>query len=340
MCDGGALGVATSLRSLLLAGAALFAASSAANADMGLAPAGPGNVYLSGEGGYLLQDGLDVNAYGVSFLPGSVADATVSADDGWYAGVMIGWEKGSRLISFLPFTRVEGYVYGGDTNGSRADSAPPLANVTIKSVDGLVNVTGGTSVQATTDRRTVEFGYRSEFDQIYSPSFAITWGLNSFFRNTNEDTDVICSNVCGVRRSANVDSWMYGTMLVAEPEFKIQPGISLVTRFGAGLYTYDADGEFRSSSSSTASPDPFAAAVDDSDKGVGFRGALGAGLKFVLGTNALLETYAEADYFSDVGVAQFSNSNPTDAASSQVNTEDLWELRTGARVTIGLGGGN
>ena len=92
------MGVATLLRDVLLAGVALLAASSAANADMGLAPAGPGDVYLSGEGGYLLQDGLDINAYGISLLPGSVVDATVSADDGWFAGAMIGWEKGSRLI--------------------------------------------------------------------------------------------------------------------------------------------------------------------------------------------------------------------------------------------------
>lgn len=331
--------VANGIHYLTAIAAALIFGTGAAYADMGLAPAKPGDVYISGEGGYLLQDGADVNVYGVSPAPGSVFDATLSAEDGWFAGIMIGWEKGSRLVSFLPFTRVEGYVYGGETDDSRSDTAPPLADVSIKSVDGSVNVTGGTSVQATTERRTVEFGYRSEFDKIYNSTYSITWGLTSFFRNSQEDTDVQCSNVCGLQRSADVDTWMYGTMLVAEPEYKLQPGISIVTRLGAGIYLYDTDGEFRSSSSSKTSPDPFKAAVDDSDDGVGFRGALGAGLKFVLGPGALLETYAEADYFSDIGVARFSNSNPTDGTPSQVDTDSLWELRAGARVTIGLGGG-
>lgn len=332
--------VAIKIRDIVITALTTLAATTAAHADMGLAPAKPGDTYISGEGGYLLQDGPDINVFGISQAPGSVTDATLSTDDGWFAGIMIGYENGRRMISFLPFTRFEGFVFGGETDDSRSDTVPPLADVTLKSVDGSVNVTGGTSVQATTESRTVEFGYRSEFDQFYSPAFSVTWGLTSFFRNTQDETDVVCSNVCGLRRSADIDTWLYGTMLVAEPEYKIQPGISIVTRFGAGFYSYDIEGEFRSSSNSATSPDPFKAAVDDEDDGFGFRGALGAGLKFVLGPNALLETYAEADYFSDVGVARFSNSNPADGSPSRVDTDDLWELRTGARVTIGLGGAN
>ena len=199
----------------IAAGASAMAlCSTVVLADMGLAPAKPGEVYISGEGGYLLQDGLDINVYGISPAAGTVFDQTLSADDGWFAGVMVGYENGRSFISFLPFTRFEGYVYGGETDNSGSDGAPPLADVTLKSVDGSVNVVGGTTVQATTDRRTIEFGYRSEFDQILSPAYSITWGLTSFFRNTQEDTDVLCLAASGLRRSADVDTWMYGTMLV------------------------------------------------------------------------------------------------------------------------------
>ena len=80
----------------------------------------------------------------------------------------------------------------------------------------------------------------------------------------------------------------------------------------------------------------FNARVNNDDDGWGFRGALGASLKFILAPGAFLETFAEADYFSDVGVAKFSNADPNDGSPSRVDLEDMWELRTGARLTIGL----
>jgi hypothetical protein len=75
----------------------------------------------------------------------------------------------------------------------------------------------------------------------------------------------------------------------------------------------------------------------DGDSGVGFRLVLGAGLKFKLTETARLETFAEADYFSDVGTAQLSNNDPNDATASHAGTTDMWELRVGARLTIGFG---
>jgi hypothetical protein len=52
-----------------------------------------------------------------------------------------------------------------------------------------------------------------------------------------------------------------------------------------------------------------------------------------------LETFAEADYFSDMpGVFLPSNTFAAHAPAS-VQTDDLWELRAGARLTFALGGG-
>ncbi len=310
-----------------------------AAADMGLAPASTGDVYISGEGGYLSQNGGDVNVYGISPAPGTVLDANLSPDNGWFAGGQIGWEKGSRLISFLPFTRVEIYGFGGQADESRSSSAPPLSDITLKSVDGNVNVIGGSRASASVDRQFFEFGYRSEFDQTIDASRTITWGLVSFIRNSDDSSDVLCSNACGLHRSSDVETWMFGNMLMMEPEYRFTQGVSLVGRLGVGFYTYEADAKFRSYASGVT-PDPFRAYVRDDDDGVGFRGALGAGLKFILAPASFLETFAEADYFSDVATAHFSNSRPTDNTPSRIGTDDLWELRAGARLTIGLGSGN
>ena len=327
--------ISSKLAARLAVATSLLLAGGPAMADMGLAPAGPNQVYGSIEGGFLYQDGPDVNVYGVAFVPGTYVDRNVSADTGWLAGLQLGYENGTPFISFLPFTRVEAFVFGGKTDDSVSDTSPPLADISLKSVDGQVNVIDGRQATGETERRTIEFGYRSEFDDRIDSQTTITWGYVSFFRNSEEDSSALCINICGVRRSSNVDTWMFGSMLMMEPEFRISPAIALVGRAGAGFYLWDADGSFRSSADA-APGSPFNASVRDKDDGVGFRGSLGASLKFILSSQAFLETFAEADYFSDVGVARFSNANPTDDTASRVASEDMWEFRTGLRLTMRL----
>ncbi len=77
--------------------------------------------------------------------------------------------------------------------------------------------------------------------------------------------------------------------------------------------------------------------LSNSQSGVGFRGQLDAGQKFKVAAATVLETFAEAVYFSDVGTAKFATSNTTAIAPSHVSTEDLWELRVGGRLPFGLG---
>ena len=163
-------------------------APGSALADMGRAPAKPGEVYLSGEGGYMLQDGGDVTPMASEReVPGHFINRNVSAEDGWFAGGQIGYENGTPFVSFLPFTRLEGYVYGGETDASRSDTAPPLSDISLKSVDGNVDAIGGSQATATTDRQTLEFGYRSEFDQVVDSATTITWGYVSFIRELGRE---------------------------------------------------------------------------------------------------------------------------------------------------------
>jgi hypothetical protein len=86
-------------------------------------------------------------------------------------------------------------------------------------------------------------------------------------------------------------------------------------------------------------PDPPSAHINDSDDGVGFRGQLGAGLKFKLGTGARLETFAEADYFSDVGTIHLPSNTLKSSSPANSDADDLWELRAGARLTFAISGG-
>lgn len=316
--------------------AVAVAQAAPALADMGKSPAGPKGTVVSFEGGYLYQDAPSVTGYGVSATAGGpIKDITVSPDDGFFLGGLVGYDNGTPFVG--GFHRFEVYLLFGSADESTSDSVPPLADIVLKSVDGEVLVTtGGLHGKTTVDRDTWEWGFRLEDDDPVNATTTVTWVLAPFVRGVSEDTETTVTGCCTIARSADVDSWLYGVYVAGEPETWLTPTIALVGRLGVGIYGYDADGDFKSKS--TVIPDPFAAKVSDSSSGVGFRGLLGIGLKFKLSSNANLETYGEADYFSDVGTANIVNNQPTNSYVSFVETDDLWELRAGARVTVGFGG--
>jgi hypothetical protein len=335
-------------RSRFLPFAALLAAvASPALADMGRAPAGPGGHYLSIEGGFLHQEGSAVIGYGIAdAIGGPVTDITVSPAEGWFAGAMLGWNTGRQILPHMPFTRIEGYALFGSVDDSASDTATAGGETLLKSADGDLLGIGGTAGSTDVERRFVEGGLRFEGDNVRHEGgslkdeapverHSITWVLNPFVRWTGEESESHVPNCCATR-SADVDTWAYGALLAMEPELLLRPGVALVGRGGIGLYGYDADGDFHSASA--GSPDPFAADFSDSESGVGFRGQLGAGLKFWMSERSILDVFAEADYFSDIGTAAMSDNQPANADSSRVETEDLWEVRLGARLTLGLDG--
>lgn len=334
------------LATLLLAG--LPIATAAHGGDMGRAPVGPGGRYLSVEGGYLYQEGSDVIGHGVAHLySGSVTDVTVSPTDGWFAGAMLGWDTGRQILPHLPFTRIEGYALFGEVDDSESSEYSADSLILLKAADGDPLGFGAEFASTSVERRFVEGGLRFEGDSARSGGgslkdeapverHSVTWVLSPFVRWVGEETETAVTCPCPAVRSADVDTWAYGVLLAMEPEFLLRPGIALVGRGGIGVYGYDADGDFQSSSA--AVPDVFAASFSDGEAGVGFRGQLGAGLKFWMSQRSILDVFAEADYFSDIGTAAMANNQPLDFTSSAVETEDLWEVRFGARLTIGLDG--
>ncbi|MGL4396125.1 MAG: hypothetical protein ACRCS9_06275 [Hyphomicrobium sp.] len=330
------------LNKFLVAAAVAATTSSAAYADMGLAPVGPNGTYVSIEGGYLHQNGPDVIGHGITTTAGAFQNVLVSPESGYFIGGMIGFANAQPYLPPLPFHRFEIYGHYGEADDEITHRTPGVGSTLLKSVDGTASAAAGTFGQTEIERQTWEAGMRFEYDQRSNATSTNTWVIAPFLRHSDEDTrsvvqGLLCPGVCPPERTAGVDTWMYGVMFAVEPEWKLSDGIALVTRAGVGVYGYDADGTFRSFSDKTAG-DPFAASLSDDDSGIGFRGQLGVALKFLLGLNTHIETFAEADYFSDVGTAGLADNNPAAASSSSVETDDLWELRAGARLTIGLGG--
>lgn len=316
--------------------AMLIALSTGASADMGRAPVTVQGTYVSFEGGYLLQDAGGVIGYGISSLPGTMTDVVVSPDTGWFAGAMIGFANSGPFIAGLPFHRVELYGLGGSMDDNASPTSPPLLDISLKNDDATQLITGGLSGRTSSTREFAEGGIRFEADDIVNATTSITWTVAPFIRWSGEDTQSVVTGCCDLVRASSVDTWMYGIVVAAEPELWLTSQVALVGRLGAGIYGFSSDGDYRSSST-LPGPDPFAAHLADSEDGVGFRGQLGAGFKFKLTSAAFLETFAEADYFSDVGTAHTANNQPGDTTASHSDTTDLWELRAGARLTFGFG---
>jgi hypothetical protein len=327
----------------VLATAGLLAVSQAARADMGKSPAAPNGVVLSFEGGYLYQDGPDVNGHGVSdvvvtSVGDPVTDVFVSPQDGYFFGGLVGFDTGKPFI--FGFHRVEIQGLYGEADESVTSTSPPNADIVLSTVDGSVLGTGGATGTTTVERKTWEASLRFENDDVINATTTVTWVFAPFIRDFQEETLTSITTAvpcCEFGRGADVDSTFYGVFVAAEPETWISQNVALVARIGAGIYGYDADGDFASYGTAATTGD-FDAIVSDSESGVGFRGLLGIGLKAKISASTLLEGFAEADYFSDVPTAHLTNNQTTGGFISHVQEDDLWEFRTGVRLTLGFGG--
>jgi hypothetical protein len=195
---------------------------------------------------------------------------------------------------------------------------------------------GGTEAKTSVERQTWEGAVRFEGDDRLDSTTTITYVVSPFIRGFGEDTRTVVNGCCDFSRTGDVDATLYGVFVAAEPETWVTPYLAIVGRAGVGVYGYDADGKFRSFGDAFTTGD-FDASTSDGDSGAGFRGLLGIGLKLKVAPNTLLEGFAEADYFSNVPTADMTSNSLQGASVSHVGDDDLWELRSGLRLTVGLG---
>ena len=318
------------------ASALLACAPAFAFGDMGKAPTVQGT-YVSGEGGYLLLDDRDISGFGLADVPGRFRDVTVSPDQGWFAGGAIGYAR-PQPNDGTWWERIEGYAQFWEADDSVSQKSKPTGQAGLTSVDATALVAAfDDRGRAGASFSSAEGGLKFERDRIYNETSSITWVINPFIRAMDESAWGACD--CA-RRTGDVDSWMYGVVFAAEPEKWITQNVALVGRLGAGVYGFDSDGVFNSVGRGfPPGADPLKAHVNDSDDGVGFRGQLGAGLKFRLGNGGRLETFAQADYSSDVGTVHLPSNTLQASVPANADADDLWELRAGARLTFAISGG-
>ncbi|NOT72697.1 MAG: hypothetical protein HOP09_15895 [Hyphomicrobium sp.] len=307
--------------------------------EMGRAPVQSGT-YATLEGGYLFNDSNSITGHGISttgLTAGPTVDTVASARDGWFAGISAGIAAPGSLVDGLPFNRAEAYFSYRESDDGRADTVNGPAATTLKSVDGSALGVVGNTASTGLHHRASEGGLRFAYDQTAGDGASLSFVVSPFVRNTRDHANSVASGTVDTAwRNAEVETWQYGVTLAVEPEVWLTQSVALVGRAGGGLYYFDAEGSFQSHSSAP-SPDPFAAALSDNASGLGFRGTLGVGIKIKLADSMTLTGFAEADYFSKTAGGAMPDNQFTSATTSAVALTDSWELRTGVRLSIGLG---
>lgn len=307
---------------------------------MGSAPVASG-VYVTLDGGYAYSDGSSTIGHAISptgALADPSAETLIQADDGYALSGSIGYVAPSGFAAALPISRIEGYLSFSSTDDSNADTVNDPQRITLKSVDGTALGVIGVMAASAQELRRYEGGVRFAYDQSTGAASSLSFVVTPFVRNIDEETSSVAIGTADTAwRDADVTTWAYGVTVAVEPEVWLTPEVALVGRLGAGLYGYSANGDFSSRSTAGGGGfDPFAASVSDDESGIGFRGELGAGLKFKLTEAVTLTGYGEATYFSAVGSASLPDNQFVTATTSSVDISDSWELRAGVRLSIGL----
>ncbi len=291
-------------------------------AEMGRAPAGATDFYLSVFGGYVYQDAPDVNAYTTAM--GTVRHA-LAVQDGGFVGVDLGFILGQDVVPFgLDNARIE-TSFSTNIFDDDKDSQPAAV---ITSVDGLINAVS-VPASATQEREVFDGSIALKGEIGRSEVVDLTAALEFFVRHS-EDKSAHSVGGAFASRNAKVDGWYYGAMVALQPEFQLGNGLSFATDFAAGLYVLDGSGRFSDNFGITQ-------AVSDSRTDVGFRGRLGGALKAAVASGITASLFGVVDYWSDTGFADM----PIGAAPvrpARVGLDGLTEAKAGARLTIALGG--
>ncbi|MCP5084736.1 MAG: hypothetical protein GY948_23870 [Alphaproteobacteria bacterium] len=297
-----------------------------AQAEMGKAPQGATDFYVSAFGGYVYQDGPEVNAYATAM---STIFHAFAVQDGGLVGVDLGFILGPDVSPFgLENARIESSfstnIFDDDKenrNGAR-----------LMSVDGIFPRFGPGQPAGATQKREVYDGTIALKGEVGQSEVVDLTGALEFFVRRSEDKSRHFILGGGTWRSASVDTWYFGTMVAIQPEFQFGNGLSFATDFAAGVYVLDADGKFADNFGFGAVP-----SVSDSRTNVGFRGRLGGALKAAVASGVTASVFGVVDYWSDTAFADMGTGALV-FDPSKVGLDGLSEAKVGARVTIALGG--
>ncbi len=294
----------------LFAGCSL--AWSAAVADMGTAPGGPGSVYGSIDASY-------VNTNAPSAFKGASRD--IEADDGFRLGGSLGVVLSEEVMG-LATERIE--VRGSLTKYFLNNSIAGTTSINSSATGLPVVIVGLTDMDQRVTRGDLEFSFKG--DVALGDGAALTLGVTPFFQHVGTSSRIV-GTVAGAAPifTASSDAASYGAMLTVQPELQLRGGFAVVGDLSVGAYGYNGWGFFT---------DILGTPVSSNISGVGFRGRGMAGLKLGFAEGVTATLFGGAEYWSDVVSAETAR-GPGDSAN--LITESALEFVGGVSFSAALG---
>lgn len=297
-----------------------------ARAEMGLSPTGPDRMYFTFFGGYVNSDGTATPGHGVTPGPSFAADL-FEAENGGYGGVTAGFVfDGVSPFGLLNFRIETGFAV---SDFDEKSSTPSGYLLTLNSLGTF----GPNPISTVQSRKVHDWFVRFKGDKETAQDQGVAFGLELFFRQSDDDTTSIFTgggNV-GQLRSHDVDAFFAGVMAMVQPEYSITPTISAIADLSVGLYAVDAEARSRAVFIGTTR-------FNDSDGTVGFRTRAKGGLRFEATDMVSLTLFGGVDYWSDVPVADQKGIFGNPARLPNLKFKDLVELKAGLSLTVLLGG--
>ena len=282
-------------------------------------------MYITLFGGYVNSDGTATPGHGAPTNP--YTTQLFEVDDGGYAGVTAGYVFDTLMPFGLSNFRIEaGFAASGfdDDEGSDASGSILAVNA------GPVLIFPG-PFETTQSRKVYDWFVRFKGDRQIGPDLGTAFGLELFFRQSEDKTHASRPTPPFRFRNHDVDGFFAGVMAVVQPEYAVSPVFSLVGDFGAGLYALGAEARSISNFSTVQ-------IFNDSDGTVGIRARAKGGLKIRAGDMVSITLFGGVDWWSDVPVADQQRFVSPPNTLPEVKFNDLVELKAGVNLTILLGG--
>lgn len=295
--------------------------------------------YVSVWGGISIIDAPEVEGFSTAV---NAADVLIKrhrldADESGFFGVSYGTAIDPAA---LYFKRIELYFEGQITREDSQSAVNPSGANNIKFGIPTGEIVNGVDYSATAKmkRERYEFGVNLSQGGQMANLGPLNLGLTTFAGFGQEDASsslAANTNSDFTNTRSDLDWKFFGLMLATDTTIPVSTSLDLILKGSAGVYYYNADADFVSTSNNANNISQRA----DSDNDFGFRGKLSAELRAKLSEGVVVSFFGGVDYLSDVPYAQLTDSTKprfSFQTPPQIGSDDLIDLKAGIKLTISL----
>ncbi len=298
--------------------------------------------YVSVWGGYFYTDAPEVEGFSQNLVGGGfplIQDFPLDAEEGGFFGASFGTPIDPTSLFFK---HIEVYFEGLITEKDKQAFADPsgITYTQFGFSDGIIAAVIPSVASAELERERYEFGANLSLGN-QMPNFGPLNLVATVFGGFGNEDVFVHHFIPGAgifdTSKSDLDWQFYGLLLGTDATIPVSTSLDLILRGAAGIYYFDADADFVSTSD-------FASRnfqTSDSDNDFGFRGKLSAELRAKLSQDIVVSLFGGVDYWSDVPYSELTDSSTflfSTGVPAHIDTDDVLDVKAGIKVTVSLDG--